>query len=92
MFVTIIDLGRGREHPIIQVLHINTYYMYIFWVFMTIFLYVLIDWAKVDKRLKYIMSIFIAVIILINGLKLYDFNEKISSQQINDRKLIINHI
>ena len=75
LLAAFIVVGRAWQWDVQQVLCINTYYLYMFWLFMIIGLYAVIDWSKVKGWPKVLLCIFIAEFILINALALYKANE-----------------
>ncbi len=76
IFAGIIAVGRGNQWGMWNTLRVNTYYMYIFWVFVTIGLYACIDWSAVNRWSKRMLAVFLVAFILINSINLYHFNDE----------------
>lgn len=75
IFAGIIALGRGSQIMMTDVLRVNTYYMYIFWVFVLVGLYAAVDWSSTGVGRKRLLCIFVAVLMVYNACKLYAANE-----------------
>ncbi len=67
ILATFIDIGRAGEHLVLEVLSMNTYYMYIFWILIFVSLYTLVDWRLVRKEVKVSLCIFMMTFMIING-------------------------
>ena len=88
VFAAIIAVGRGNQVAMWDVLRVNTYYMYIFWVFLVVGLYAVIDWAQVKVEAKQMLAFFIATLILCNAFKLYPALDK-QARENNDILVLV---
>jgi len=75
-FAGLIAAGRGSRIIMWDVLRVNTYYMYMFWVFLLAGLYAWVDWSSTGIWRKRLLCVFTAGLMLYNAGKLYAANEE----------------
>lgn len=85
VFAFMIAVGRGNQWSIGDVVRINTYYMYIFWVFFILGVFTLIPWHVIHKRMKGILCVLLILLMVWQGKNLYAVNES----QVRDNNNII---
>ncbi len=85
IFALIIAVGRGSQWHIWEVIRINTYYMYIFWLFICVGVFTLVPWNNIGRLAKIVFCTVLAGLILLNAQRLYAVNDK----QVRDNNDII---
>ena len=85
IFSFIIAIGRGSQWLIWEVIRVNTYYMYIFWVFMIVGVFAMVPWKDIGRVTKGIFYFILAALIYMNAQQLYLVNDK----QVQDNNQII---
>lgn len=88
IFAAIIAVGRGGQIAMWDVLRVNTYYMYIFWVFALVGFFSSVDWLRVQRQPQQLLAFFTVCVILCNGLKLYPALDK-QARENNDILVLI---
>ncbi len=74
VFAAIIAVGRGGQIMMWYVLRVNTYYMYIFWIFMAIALFAFVDWSLTRLWTRRLLGAVLAGLIGFNAYALYVSN------------------
>ena len=79
VFTAVIVLGREQTRDIANVLRLNLYYMYIFWIWLFILFYALLNLEKLDKSsfwiwIKNTTGLVLLSLIIINAQLLYKAN------------------
>lgn len=76
VFAGIIAVGRGNQVMMWDILRVNTYYMYMFWVLMSVGFFVCMDWGSVHAWPKRLLGLVLCLLIVFNAGKLYKANDK----------------
>lgn len=76
IYTSVIVLGRISSRGLLNVLRVDLYYSYIYWVLLMPLLYAMIDVSVLRRWQRWVMGLCIAVVIIANGFLLYQANDK----------------